>query len=188
MEGRESAIESVSYHIRDATKEDVAAIKALIRSASIHSTGTSKGKRAGRVKGRLVRGVLSKLFSPIYSSGKDWRNFVVAISDEGALIGCGQVKPRQGGIWEVASIAVDKTWRGKGVPIDGSKFVFAHFPRPLWGTCPSTHIPFYKRLGAVEVVDPKKMPPFLRRRQRLFNALLRLARKKGYLAVMVVDT
>ena len=136
----------------------------------------------------LIRGALWKMLSPILSSGFDWRNFVVAVSEKGALIGCDQVKPRKSGIWEMASVAVDNAWRGKGVAIANLEFVVTHFPHPLWGTCPSTHIPLYQRLGAVEVVDPKRMPPFLRRRQRWLNAFFRLARKKEYVAVMVIDT
>ena len=111
----------------------------------------------------------------------------MAVSDEGVLIGCGQVRPHKGGIWEMASVAVDKAWRGKGLAIAGGKFIVNSSPRPLWGTCISTSMPFYQRFGAVEVVDPKQMPSFLRFRRRLANILFRLARKKEYLAVMVLD-
>ena len=172
--------------MRHATKEDVDNIKALIRSSGFHSPGARKGKRIVRGKGRL-RGALSKLLSPLFTSSVDWRNYVVAVSNKGTLIGCVQIKPKKGGIWEVTKLAVDESWRGMGVPLVGSEFVFANFPHPLWGTCISTLVPLYERLGAVEVVDPEQMPPFLHRRQRWFNAFFRLARKKQYLAVIVAN-
>jgi len=136
---------------------------------------------------RVFRGALSKLLSAVFFSGVDWRKFVVAVSDDGALIGCCQVKLHKGGIREISTIAVDKAWRGKGIPTTGGEFMLANFPRPLWGTCLSRLVPLYQKLGAVEVVDPERMPPYLRRRQRWFNAFLRLARRKQYLAVMVVE-
>lgn len=179
-------IESASYHIRHATREDVDKIKALIRSSSVHSAGAHKGRRSTRGNPGFIRKVISKLLSPVFSSGVDWRNFVVVVSDSGDLIGCCRFKLHKDGVREVATISVDKAWRGRGIPLDGRDFMLAHFPRPWWGTCLNNLIPVYLRLGAVEVVDPGQMPPFLRRRQRLFNALLRLVRSKHYLAILVV--
>lgn len=189
-EGTEgAAIENVSYHIRQATAEDTDQIRALIRSASVHS-GSGRGARTARGAGKRERGPirrgLSRLLSPVFSSGVDWRDFVVAVSDEGALIGCCRVRRHSGGIREVATISVDKAWRGRGIPLAGVRFMADNYPRPLWGTCLSSVIPLYQSLGAVEVVDPKAMPAFLRRRRWLFNLLLRLARRKDYLAVMVL--
>lgn len=176
----------MSYHIRRATQEDVGKIKALIRSSSVHSASSRKGKRTTRGKPRIRR-VLSKLLSPVFSSGIDWRNFVVAVSDDGDLIGCCRIKLHKGGIRELATISVDKTWQGRGLTSSGREFLLAHIPTPWWGTCLSNLVPLYQRLGAIEVIDLKQMPPFLRRRQRLFNTFLRLVRSKHYLAVMFVD-
>ena len=127
------------------------------------------------------------MLSPVFSAGLDWRHFIVAVSAEGKVIGCGQARPRAGGIREVASIAVERTWRGKGVAVAIVEHMAANCPRPLWGTCTDNFIPFYERFGATEVTDPGRMPPFLRRRRCRFNMLLRLARKQEYLAVMVLE-
>ena len=47
-------------------------------------------------------------------AGLDWRRFVLAVTPEEALIGCGQVKPHGDGTQELASIAVVPSWRGRG--------------------------------------------------------------------------
>lgn len=184
MEKKGTTTVSDSYYIRHATEEDVDDIKVLLRSASVHTPSARRETSDNTGRRRPIRTALSKLLGPLISSGVDWRNIVVAISDKGELIGCCKVKPHKGDIREVASASVVKEWRGRGVALAGGEFIVAHFPRPLWGTCPSDLTSFYEKFGAVEVVDPKQMPPFLRRRQRLVNKLLRLTRKKRYLAVM----
>ena len=184
MEKKGTATGSDSYYIRPATAEDVDDIKVLLRSASVHTPSARRETSDNTGRRRPIRTALSKLLGPLISSGVDWQNIVVAISKEGELIGCCKVKPRKGGIREVASASVAKDWRGRGVALAGGEFIVAHFPHPLWGTCPSKLISFYKKFGAIEVTNPKKMPSFLRRRQRLVNIFLHLARKKSYLAVM----
>ena len=187
MEKKGTATGSDSFYIRPATAEDVDDIKALLRSASVHTPSARKKTSDNTGKRRPIRTALSKLLGPLISSGVDWRNIVVAITDKGELIGCCKAKPRKGGIREIASASVAKDWRGRGVALAGGEFIITHFPRPLWGTCPSNLTSFYEKFGAVEVTNPKKMPPFLRRRQRLVNMFLRLARKKRYLAVMAFE-
>ena len=64
------------YHLQAATAEQETAVKSLIRAVHINPLGL------------------------------DWRRFVVAVDEEGAVIGCGQVKPHGDGTRELASIAV----------------------------------------------------------------------------------
>ncbi len=46
--------------------------------------------------------------------GLDWRRFLVAVTPQGEMVGCGQIKP-QGDLRMLASIAVLPAWRGRGV-------------------------------------------------------------------------
>lgn len=135
----------------------------------------------------LLGGILSKVFAPIFTSGIKWRNCYVAVSEEGSVVGCVQLKPHAGDIFEFTSFVVHRKWRDRGIAIALCEHVVAQGPRPQWGTCTSDFIPFYRKFGAVEVTDSGKMPRFLRRRRRWFNIFLRLARKKEYLAVMVLE-
>lgn len=45
----------------------------------------------------------------------DWQHFLVAEDAEGNLVGCGQIKEHPGKTLELASIAVEPKWRGRGV-------------------------------------------------------------------------
>lgn len=146
-----------SFTIRPAARSDERGIKALIRSAKINPLGL------------------------------DWRRFVVAVDTSSALIGCGQVKPHRDSSRELASIAVKKKWRRRGVARAMIEQLIADNPGPLWLTCASRLAPLYARFGFRQVTAAEHMPPYFRRASRLFNLYLRLLRKKGRLAVMVRD-
>ncbi|HSH04359.1 MAG TPA: GNAT family N-acetyltransferase, partial [Anaerolineae bacterium] len=47
--------------------------------------------------------------------GLDWRRFLVAVDGAGNFVGCGQLKPHGDGSLELASLAVVRAWREKGV-------------------------------------------------------------------------
>jgi len=111
----------------------------------------------------------------------------VAVSEAGSVIGCVRLKAHRGEIREVVSVAVDSKWQRQGVATALLHHVKGEVPRPLWGACPAGLVPFYEDFDAIEVTDPRRMPPFLRRRRRWFNFFLRLAGRKGQLAVMVLD-
>jgi GNAT superfamily N-acetyltransferase len=51
----------------------------------------------------------------INPTGLDWRRIVLAVTPEGTIIGCGQVKPHRDGSQELASIAVLPERRRQGV-------------------------------------------------------------------------
>lgn len=116
--------------------------------------------------------------------GLDWQRFVVAVDEQGQFIGCGQVKPH-GPHWELASIAVVKSWRKKGV----AKTIITHlqeqYGAPLWLMCDARLVPFYTPFGFVNITDPAEMIPYFRRIYRLFNGVLWLIRSKSRLAVML---
>ena len=73
------------FMICSATKQDFPAIRALIYAVHINPTGL------------------------------DWRRFLVAVTPDNELLGCGQVKRHFDGSRELASIAVQEQARGQGL-------------------------------------------------------------------------
>ena len=51
----------------------------------------------------------------INPTGIEWQRFILAVTADGEVIGCGQLKPHRDGSLELASIAVTSAWQGKGV-------------------------------------------------------------------------
>jgi hypothetical protein len=155
----------------------------LVRSSSVHSR--SKKNKAGEYVKKKRRGLISKILSLFYSSKIDWRQFIVAETENGEIIGCVRLK-KHSDFYELATASIDRTWRGKGVDQAIGKYVLAYFPRPLWGTCLNRLTLYYKKFGGTEITDPAQIPAYFRRRQRIFNLLLRLWRRKKRLTVMVL--
>jgi amino-acid N-acetyltransferase len=118
--------------------------------------------------------------------GLDWRRFVVAVDEEGEIIGCGQLKPHRDGSWELASIVVVPAWRGQGVARVVIEHLLVGNPRPLWLTCVSRLVPFYARFGFSEVTALADMPPYFRWVSRLFRFLAWLSPANS-LSVMCCD-
>lgn len=143
------------HTLRPATQADQPAIKALIREVGINPMGL------------------------------DWRRFLVAVDEDGRFIGCGQVKPHKDGTRELASIAVVREWRRRGVAGDIIERLKAEHGRPLWLTCRSTLVPFYQPFGFVEITDVNQMSSYFRRAKRFVNLLVALTRSKIYMAVML---
>lgn len=122
---------------------------------------------------------------PLNPMGIKWQNFVIAESESGEFIGCGQVKTHRSGIRELASIATVPAWRGRGV----AQAIVAHlceqYQRPLWLVCHSDLASFYEPFGFVEQTETKKLPSPFRFYKRLSSVMLFLSRRPGHLAVMV---
>lgn len=142
-------------HIRPATAADAPAVHALIRRARINPTGL------------------------------DWRRFLVAEGPEGMILACGQVKPHGDGTLELASVAVDESWRGRGA----ARAIIERLQRragpPLWLTCRAGLEPMYTRFGFRRVHDRRVMSPYFRRLDRLARLLLGILRPGEGLAIMV---
>ncbi len=141
--------------LRPATQADDAAIKALIRSAQINPMDL------------------------------DWRRFLLAVTREGEMVGCGQVKPHSDGTRELASIAVRPAWRGQGIAHLIIERLLAESPRPLYLTCASRLGPFYEKFG-FRVLSESEMTPYFRRLSRLATAFMKMARGQTLL-VMKLD-
>ncbi len=140
---------------RPAQASDAAAIKALIQAVRINPTGLK------------------------------WQHFVVAVTPEGTLVGCGQIKPHRDGSRELASVAVQKAWRRQGVAVAIIQQLLAKEQQPIWLTCMSQLIPFYEQVGFVEVEKGRLMPRYFRYARRIFSLYQQFKKLSGYLAVMV---
>jgi N-acetylglutamate synthase-like GNAT family acetyltransferase len=142
------------YHLRLATEADQAKIKAIIRAHRLNPLGLN------------------------------WNQFIVAETAESEIIGCGQVKTHRDGSRELASIAVIESWRSQGIATAIIHRLCARYPPPLWLTCESRLMPFYEKLGFVEVQDVAQMAPYFRRVARLAHLFLRVMPTDKYLAIM----
>ena len=93
--------------------------------------------------------------------GLGWDNFTVAMSDDDAVVGFGQVK-RHGDVDELASLVVVDEWRGQGVSSILLNELLNRSRRPLWLMCESTLVTYYTRYGFNEVAEPAKLPAYFR--------------------------
>jgi N-acetylglutamate synthase-like GNAT family acetyltransferase len=103
--------------------------------------------------------------------GLDWRRFLLAVDEEGRLLGCGQIKPHKGSIRELASIAVVPEARGLGI----ARAIITHLMQaeqpPLYLTCQPTLQTLYTRFG-YHTLDLAEYPAYFRRLDRLARFLL----------------
>lgn len=106
----------------------------------------------------------------INPSGLDWRRFVLAVSLEGEVIGCGQVKPHRDGSRELASIVVAPDWRGNGVARAILEYLIASNPGLLYLTCRARLGPLYEKFG-FRVASEGELTPYFRRLSRLAKVI-----------------
>jgi N-acetylglutamate synthase-like GNAT family acetyltransferase len=146
----------MTYSLRPATQEDFPAIRALVRAARINPLGL------------------------------DWRRFLLAVDERGALIGCGQVKTHGDGSRELASIAVQPAWRGQGVARAIIQRLLEVHSRPLYLNCRSSLGPFYEKFG-FRTIPESEMPPYFRRIKRLARSAHKIGLMPIDLLVMMLD-
>ena len=131
------------FTLRPATKEDLPIIKHLVRIGEINPTGLR------------------------------WQRFVVAETDQGQVIACGQVKPHGDGSEELASIVVDPEWRGQGV----ARAIIEHFlainKGDLYLMCRASLGPMYEKFGFVPL-SQEEMPRYFKRIMRMLGLLDRV--------------
>jgi N-acetylglutamate synthase-like GNAT family acetyltransferase len=143
------------FHLRPAVESDFPRIRDLIRRAGINPMGL------------------------------DWRRFLVAETDGGRFAGCGQLKPHGDGSIELASLAVEEEFRGRGVARAIIQRLLAESPRPLYLMCRTELGLLYEKFG-FRAVDPDSLPPYFRRIRRLVRAVVFLAGRDGSL-IMRLD-
>ena len=105
--------------------------------------------------------------------GLDWHRFVLAVDENGDMIACGQVKPHRDGSQELASIAVEPGWRGKGAARAIIEYLLEQHPGTLYLTCRSRLGSFYEKFG-FRVIPEAELPSYFKlasRFIRLLNAL-----------------
>jgi len=141
---------------RDATKADASAIKGLIRSVRINPMDL------------------------------DWRRFLLAVSPDGTLLACGQVKPHSDRTFELASIAVEPAQRGRGLARAIIERLLADSPRPLYLTCRSELGAFYQKFG-FRLLALNELPLYFHRLQKLASAMMGIFGDGESLLVMKLD-
>jgi len=133
----------VEFTVRPAAREDAPAIRSLIHAVQINPTGL------------------------------DWRRFLVAVTPQGNLLGCGQIKLHSDGSRELASIAVQRQARGQGVARAVIEALLDLDPqRPLYLMCRARLKSLYVIFG-FHVIGLEEMPPHFQRisrAERIFNS------------------
>ena len=145
------------FNLRPAVSDDFPAIRSLINAVHINPTGL------------------------------DWRRFLVAISLQHELLGCGQIKPHADGSSELASIAVDERARGIGIARGIIMALLAREAiRPLYLMCRARLELFYNKFE-FRVIPSDEMPPYFRRINQLARLFNRDAGSEDRLIVMRLD-
>lgn len=145
------------FIVRPAIREDIAAIRMLIHTVQINPTG-------------LV-----------------WPRFLVAVTPQGNLLGCGQIKKHSDGSREMASIAVEEQTRGQGVARAVIEALLAQEPdRPLYLMCRTRLNLLYVKFG-FQTVRPEEMPLYFRRISRFERFINSKAKPEDRLTVMRLD-
>lgn len=144
----------VDFKVREATRRDSPAIRGLIHDVHINPTGL------------------------------DWRHFLVAVTPDNTLLGCGQIKPHFDGSRELASIAVRELARGQGIARAIIEALLSReTDRPLFLMCRSRLEPLYYKFG-FRPIGLNEMPPYfqrIKRAERIFNSM---AQAEDRLSVM----
>jgi amino-acid N-acetyltransferase len=102
----------------------------------------------------------------------DWPRFIVAVSPDGELVGCGQVKTHRDGSRELASIVVAPAFRNQGIARAIIERLSESHPGTLYLTCRSSLGPFYEKLG-YQIIQKEEMPLYFRRISHLFRLMSR---------------
>jgi N-acetylglutamate synthase-like GNAT family acetyltransferase len=143
-----------NFYIRTATQADFQAIRALIHAVQINPMGLN------------------------------WQHFLVAVTQEDGLLGCGQIKTHFDSSHELASIAVQGPARGKGIArAIIQELLLREKARPLYLMCRARLESLYAKFG-FRAIAWKDMPPYFRRinrAERIFNSG---ARTEDRLSVM----
>lgn len=119
----------------------------------------------------------------INPTGLDWRRFLAAESAEGAVIGCVQRKPHRDGSVELATLVVEKDWRGRGVARALIEAVLADHVDDLYLMCRGGLGAFYEKFG-FEILSEEEMPVYFRRVSRLMARVADLRLNSEGLLIM----
>jgi N-acetylglutamate synthase-like GNAT family acetyltransferase len=118
--------------------------------------------------------------------GLDWKRFLVALDEDGKLVGCGQIKPHGQDILELASIAVSPERRGQGIARRIIEILLEQNPRPLYLMCIEHNGPMYEKFG-FKAVDNAGMPKYFQRIKKLFDVSKAIRKIDEGLLVMKLE-
>jgi amino-acid N-acetyltransferase len=107
--------------------------------------------------------------------GLDWKRFVIAVSPDGKVIGCGQLKPHGKETLELASIVVSSGYRNQGIGRAIIEHLLADSPRPLYLMCRSRLEPLYEKFG-FRSISYEEMPRYFQRISKLAGWVETVAR------------
>lgn len=130
-------------------------------------------RRAREADGNAIKDLIHSV--GINPMGLDWRRFLVAVDDQGRVIGTGQLKPHGKDVLELASIAVIPEHRGEGIARAVIERLLQESPRPLYLTCRSRLELFYERFG-FRAIPYEEMPRYYQRISRLAGLVTAVAR------------
>jgi N-acetylglutamate synthase-like GNAT family acetyltransferase len=143
-------------------------------------------RSASRQEFPEIRALIHKVH--INPTGLDWRRFLVAVSPDNTLLGCGQIKPHFDGSRELASIAVKEHVRGQGVARAViQELLTRELMRPLYLMCRARLELLYVKFG-FRAIDQDEMPGYFQRisrAERIFNSK---ARAEDRLTVMRLES
>jgi amino-acid N-acetyltransferase len=122
----------------------------------------------------------------INPSGLDWKRFLVAVDNRGAVIGCGQIKPHGREIRELASIAVHPEYRGKGIASAIIRQLLDENPRPLYLMCMSHNGGLYEKFGFRSIKDGQ-LPSYFKRLKKIFGVVKALRKFDEEMLVMKLE-
>lgn len=98
----------------------------------------------------------------------DWKRFLVALDENSRVIGCGQIKPHGGNIFELASIAVSPDHRGEGIARAVIEKLLVGSHRPLYLTCLAPNEGLYEKFG-FKSIPRERMPRYFQRLLMVFH-------------------
>jgi amino-acid N-acetyltransferase len=145
------------YNIRPATRTEMRAIRALIHSVNINPMNL------------------------------DWRHFLVAVSNDNRLLGCGQIKQHFDDSLELASIAVDEIARGRGIARAVIETLLQRDGRrPLYLMCRARLENLYEKFG-FHAITVENMPSYFQRISKIESLFNSKSPRKDRLLVMRLD-
>ena len=107
----------------------------------------------------------------------NWERFIIA-EDNNVMVGCGQIKPHGDGTKELASIAVEPEYQGKGVGTMIMNALLEREPGELYLTCLRHNVTYYQKFGFRELKF-EEFPPDMKRMFRFARVVMWVFRVEG---------